>query len=651
MSDKKVKKQLGVIAKNEDLAQLAAPGAGFAFVVDPATTQDLAKSDATDRSPFLNTVLNELNQFELKKSESDASKPIRISFDVDARNYEYSGVYRQITNLLPDDIKKRIIGPGGDDLVCQILLARSNHTSLMARPRDNRFDNGFDFLPNDKSRLPKDPTEMATLMLEVEKVKEFIWGCGTTKVIGEQEQPSFSQYVKMITRDGLAFGRHSTEYIYDERDPTKLVAFRPVDAGTIYRTTLFSQQDDSIRISALTELEKLYSQKIVKQKIDLAKYKQGDYIYCQVINGQPRQFFTANEMIVHNMYPTTNVEFGGYPLTPIDQAIHAITTHINITQHNKLYFQYGRAARGMLVIKSKNIDEKKLQVLRAQFQQTINSVKHAHRMPVFGITPEDEVTWSPIDNSSRDQEFSFLSDSNARVILGAFQMSPDELPGYGHLSKGSNTQALSESNNEYKLVAARDVGIRPMLSDLQDFINKNIIPKINPKIAKLFSFTFLGIDKESPDKENARLESSIQIYSTMNDVLDEVEKERIPKSMGGDLIMNPLYWQTVSPYLTVGVIMEQMLGVKGASKDPRYMYVRDPMWFQYQQMIQAEVQMRIQAGMQALMPQPTPISDGSGQPESESGSEETPKEDVQKSEPNFMAANAELDALRKKWGV
>jgi hypothetical protein len=56
-------------------------------------------------------------------------------------------------------------------------------------------------------------------------------------------------------------------------------------------------------------------------------------------------------------------------------------------------------------------------------------------------------------------EFQYLNDTNARVIMSAFQVSPEELPGYQHLSRGTNNQALSESNNEYKLEAARDVGI------------------------------------------------------------------------------------------------------------------------------------------------------------------------------------------------
>jgi hypothetical protein len=613
------------------------------FIIDPAITSELQKSEA--KSGLLSNILFELERFDLKKSESDENKPIRLAFEVDYKNERYGGIFKQKTNLLPDEIMKRIAGTGGDDLVCQIVLARSNHLSLFGRPRDNRFDIGFDLIPKDKSQLPKDPVQMEKLMLRVERVKEIIWGCGTTKIVGEQEQPSFSQYLKMITRDGLLFGRHATEFIYEDQDssnPSKLKAFRAADAGTIYKTSTFSLQDDSYRKQAMQELKRLYEEKVVQQKINVSNYLKGDYIYCQVITGEPRQFFTSDEMIMHNVYPTTNVEYGGYPLTPIDQAIHAITTHINITQHNKLYFQYGRAARGMLIVKSRGIDEKKLHQMRSQFQQTVNSVKHSHRMPVFGIGPDDDISWQAIDNSSRDMEFQFLSDSNARVILGAFQMSPDELPGYSHLSRGSNSQTLSESNNEYKLTAARDVGIRPLLTDTQDFINKNILPKIDEEVAKLFAIALVGLDKESAEKETAQLTQDMQVHATMNDVYDKVEKERLPKTLGGDLPLNQVFWQTVSPFLTVGQILEGFFDVKGASKDPRYMYVRDQFWLQYQQMIQQEIQMRIQMGMQSAMGQ---------QPPQEGGAPQEEGQPLQQSEKDFTTANIELEALKKKWGV
>jgi hypothetical protein len=131
--------------------------------------------------------------------------------------------------------------------------------------------------------------------------------------------------------------------------------------------------------------------------------------------------------------------------------------------------------------------------IRQQFNASINNVNNAWRMPVFGVGADDEITWQPIDSGGRDMEFQYLSRHERRVILSAFQMSPEELPGWSYLSRGTNNQALSESNNEYQLEAARDVGIRPLLiKQFEDFLNQRILPLIDESLAKLCALKLVG---------------------------------------------------------------------------------------------------------------------------------------------------------------
>jgi hypothetical protein len=370
------------------------------------------------------------------------------------------------------------------------------------------------------------------------------------------------------------------------------------------------------------------------EKLSVEKYKKDEYRWVQVIEGRPVQAFTEDELLVYNLYPTTTVEYNGYPLTPIDQALNAITTHINITLHNRLYFQHGRAARGMLVFKSDSIDESTVQKIRLQFHQSINSAQNSWRMPVFAVGPEDDVTWQSIDTSGRDAEFQYLMDNNARVILSAFQMSPDELPGYSHLSRGTNTQALSESDNEWKLTASRDVGLRPLLYDIQDFLNGDILPLVDKDLAKSYKIILAGLDKDSPEKEATRLQQDMPIHMTYNEVMTQVEKNEIPKELGGEFPLNPQFQQVIQSYLTVGEILENFFGRKGAASDPRYQWYQNPLWMQYQQMLlqkaqvamQQQMQMEQQMQQQAMQqqqiaagqdPNAAPGEEGGDQPEGE----------------------------------
>lgn len=588
------------------------------------------KQSISDKNGYLGVILDEL-----KKSQKEmATGEMRMAFTVDpslTRGGE-NFLYKQKHNLTPNHVIKRITGPNGDDLVNQILQARANHISSFGRPRTSRFSIGFDWEQIHQSEEIENK-ELETQQEELEKMKEILWNCGYKGLI-EEWSPNLSQFMKMITKDALRFGQFAVEFI-PNTDPdakSKYHSFRAVDAGTIYRMVPKRAGDETKRQQALQLLQQLSD-----VKIDESKYKNDEYKWVQVINGKVHQTFTDEELVVYDVYPCTDVEYNGYPLTPIDQTLNAITTHIHITLHNRLYFENGRAARGMLVINSDEIDEPTVNKIKLQFYQSINSVQNSWRMPVFGLGLEDKLTWQPIDNSGRDKEFQFLSDDVARVILGAFQMSPEELPGYAHLARGSNSQTLSESDNEYKLTAARDVGLRPLLYDFQDFFNKYVIPRFNEKISKKWQMVFAGLDQDTPEKEATRLQSDSALHMTYDEVLKIVEKDPLGKALGGDYPLNQVWQQSVAPFLTVGFIMENFFGIKGATKDPRYNYVRDPFYFQAQQLMVQKAQAAMQGQMMQMQSamgqgQPDQSGDEEGSDGKDSGDEKSDSDSEEKTE-------------------
>ncbi|NDD54102.1 hypothetical protein EBZ39_09530, partial [bacterium] len=274
------------------------------------------------------------------------------------------------------------------------------------------------------------------------------------------------------------------------------------------------------------------------------------------------------------------------------------------------------------------------------------SVNNAWRMPVFGISASDEIQWQPIDSGTRDMEFQYLSDTNARVILSAYQMSPEELPGYAHLSRGTNSQSLSESNQEYLLTAHRDVGIRPLLKQFEDFINGALFPLIDENLSKLCTLRLAGLDAETAEKESVRLQQDMPVHMTFDEVLKKVEKEPIGKKFGGDIPLNQAWQAVIDKYMPVGQIMEHFLGVEGAAKNPGLQYIRDPFWFQWQQLqmqqqqmqMQMQQQMQQQQQMQAAQGQQgqppkegQPQAEGSPQPESAPEQNGPPAQDLTRS--------------------
>lgn len=588
-----------------------------------------------EQPTLLKSILNVLN------GPKDSIE--RLAFESDpSLNNQYSSIYRAKTKLIPDVFLKRIAIQ--DDLVAAITNARANHIAAFGRPRNNRFELGFLIEPKTNVAEQLDEKQQEELQKRIKEAIEKFSTCGLTKGWGKNDKLTFSQFLAMSTRDAITVGRIATEVIWVtdvNSGQKKFHSFRPIDAATIYRAAPQKEAAESVRKDALHILEQLKNKRLVPEK-----FKNDEYSWVQVVDGRPVQAFTSEECLVHNFYPVTDIQLDGYPVTPLDTVIAAVTTHLNITTHNKLYFQTGRATRGMLVIRSDDVDEAVVGRIRQQFNASINSVNNAWRMPVFGVSASDEIQWQPIDSGSRDMEFQYLSDTNARVILSAYQMSPEELPGYAHLSRGTNSQSLSESNQEYLLTAHRDVGIRPLLKQFEDFINGSLFPLIDENLSKLCVLRLAGLDAETAEKESVRLQQDMPVHMTFDEVLKKVEKDPIGKELGGEFPLNQVWQSIIDKYLPVGQVMEHLLGVQGASKNPQLQYIRDPFWFQWQQlqmqmqqmqMQQQQMQMQAQQGQQGQPPsdaQQGPPQEGEQPPQGqEAGPEQSPEQPQEGSRP------------------
>lgn len=582
------------------------------LLADPNSTpaEELAKTeDGPKLSPLVKSILNVLN------GPNDSIE--RLAFEQDpSANNSYQSVYKAKNKLIPDQYLKRIAIQ--DDLVAAILNARANQLFSFGRERKDRFSTGFTLALHPEVEDSLNDEEKKKVQEGIKRVSKLLLTCGHSKGWSDQEQMSFAQYLYVITRNGLTVGRIATEVIHVQDAVTgkrKFHSFRPIDAGTIYTAVPQKEAAEQVRQEARFIIEQLKNKKLEPERFD-----NDEYAWVQVIEGRPLQAFTPEECLVHYLYPVADVELEGYPITPLDTAISAVTTHINISTHNKLYFQNGRAARGMLVVKSDDMDDSIANQFRQHFQANINNVNNSHRMPVFGIGKDDEISWQPIETSGRDMEFQYLSDNNARVILSAFQMSPEELPGYAHLSRGTNNQALSESNAEYKLEAHRDLGIRPLIASIEDFLNTKILPLIDPDLAKIVSIKLAGLDSDTPEKESVRLQQDAPIHMTYDEILQKVNKKPVGPDWAGGFPLNQQYQAILDKYFTVGEIMEHFFQKKGASKDPKFQYFRDPFYFQFLQLQMQQQQMQAQAQAQQQQAQAQ-----AQQPQEEEGKEdETP---------------------------
>lgn len=578
---------------------------------------------------------------DLKKTQDmRVKKVVQLALDNDPIKSEnsFASIYRRRNNLIPNDILKRI--RDSEELVGGVILpVRAKQLSLFARPRANRFDIGFTISIKSEIMNKISPEEQQKIKDNiVPKLRDLLLTCGRQDSLSDKEKRTFSQTIMEIAEDYLTFGAFATEI---RRDKFKeFHSFRAVDAGTIYFTT--PQKGESTEAEHVRQASEKLLQTMQGLNVDIPKFQEDAYTYVQVIDSVPRQVFTDKELIYWSGVPSTDINRSGYPVSPLERIISSITTHINLTTHNKMYFVNGRAARNIMVFKSENLEEDDIASIKAQMVAHINSSNAAWRMPVFGIGEKDEVNIMPMDPGNRDMEFQYLSDLNKRMIFAAFQMSPDEVAALSYLSKGTNSQSLAEANNEWKLIAARDTGLRPLLLSMEDFFNTRLLPLMNPEWSKLVQINFEGLDADSPEKEATRLQQDSALFLTMNDMMERVEKEDVP--VGGDFPLNAAYLQLIEKYFTKGQILKAFGGkqYENADKDPSLQYyMGDPAWFQFIGMQQQQAQMQQQGG-QGGQQQSGPGGEDLSQGEDLDSAISQLGESLGKSESNLPVARKEL---------
>lgn len=550
------------------------------FALASEINNELSKSyidDPEKGGKSIGDIIGNLSGFSKKVNRTSIP---RIAFTEDpVQKDNYFGLFKNKKRLLPDWTIKRIRQE--DHLIASILRARANTMSMFARLRKDRFDIGIEGKIKAEYDEIITPEQRIKIQERISRALNLLMNCGSNEGVSNEDRMLLSEYFYVQTYNGLSFGRFATEVIYEEDNLgiKKFHRFRSVDAGTIMKAVKQGEYADDVRRSSIRLLEEVNDIKIDKESV-LA----GRYSWIQVVENMPRQAFAQDEMLVCNLYPSSDIEHNGYPVTPLDTIMQAVTTHISIETYNRLYFANGRATKGILVVQSDEIDQATIEGIKQQFNASINSVGNSFRTPIFGVGSTDNVQWVPMNQQKKDGEFQFLYDSVSRNILSAFGMSPDELPGFGHLSKGTNQQSLSEANNEYKLTAARDTGIRPLILKFQDFINEKLFPLIDPELSQICIINLSGLDADTRQDEAMRLQQDMPIHMNMNEVLGYVDKKSVGKHLGGEVEFNERYQVVVDKYI-------QTSSYAGHKIDPAYMvdpvlkYRRDGFWFQQIQLL------------------------------------------------------------------
>lgn len=452
-----------------------------------------------------------------------------------------------------------------DPIVSTVLHLRSNQVATFCRKQANRFDTGFKLECVDGS----DPD-----LEEVREIESFIMNCGNPDNRSSEDIMTFPEWGYMVTHDMLTYGHAAIEKV-KSRDGG-LYAFLPLPAETIYYANKSLINKDSISTMVQTYKDAYRGIHGMKEHLDETESIEVPE-FLQVINGKVVEEFDQSEMILAKIYELSEIDLNGYAIGPLERSMMMITAHLQIENHQKMFFTHGVASRGLLVIQG-DVTPNQLRTLQAQWTNQVSGPQSAWRTPILaGIKG---VQWESLTIANRDMEYAAYQDHVIRTIHACFTIDPEET-GYGYLSKGQSQRGASEKQNEWRITASRDKGLRPLLARVESLINEEILLVWNPQYANKYKFCFVGLDAENREEEIQRLQAEVQLHTTLDEARKQAELE--PMGLGGGLILNPLLVATLQSNLFKGVFMEKFMGIDGASDRPDLQYIPDPMWFQWQQ--------------------------------------------------------------------
>ena len=496
-------------------------------------------------------------------------------FDQVNQHFIFKNKMSRISNRTLKDTSIR------DWVTSAILQARADTMLRFARPQLKQLEMGFKIFKTDDTHITSEDKQIMA------NIEDFVMNCGRKENTPKGDEMQFGEFLKLLTRDALTFGNVTIEKILTRSGG--LHRFRPVPAENMYlinpktqkeiikkelkaARTLYREQKNSFKQD--NDPSKDYQ--INEPEVDYYKYVQMSY------NNQVLAAFGDDDMIWKNFNPQNFADSMGYCFSPLELAIINVTNHLNIENYNANFFTHGYAAKGILHLKG-TVTQSQLTAFRRQFYNTISGTQHAWRTPI--IAGLDDVQWVQLSGNAREMEYLNYNNHIIRALCTQFQIDPIEL-GLDYLAQGASGRSASQqANNEYKITYSRERGLYPILMMFEDLINGNILPALDPELAKKYVFRFVGYTDDTPQTKIAQLQAEMSVHSSLNNLLKDTGKEQIKHPIA-DLPLNEAFWNMVEKNLTRGEIREFFLGDKGASQKRELQYIpSDPAFLAWQQLL------------------------------------------------------------------
>jgi len=388
-----------------------------------------------------------------------------------------------------------------------IINTRKDQVAEFCKPQPDKYSKGF--------VLEKDGVDDSEGLsdgdLKMQKyLTGFLLNCGEDE--SKWKWDDFETTIRKFVEDSLVLDQGILEVIPQRNFvPYSFVA---VDGATIRIADSYNDQSDTHE----GEL-----------KVN------GEYpSYVQVYQGVIIREFYPWEMAFCTRNVTTDIYSNGYGRAELEDLIQTITAIVNSDTYNANFFRQGTAPKGALLVKkSQGMNPDTMAQFKRDWNALMSGVTNAHKTPILDA---ESFEWLDLQKTNRDMEFSKFQEWLIKLICGVFKISPEEI---GFPLEGQGSNKLGSDNGSKEKQYSIDKGLKPLLTHIEKVINKFIIgPKSNGK----WKFRFAGLDVESAQEEQDRLQKEVVLFTTVDEARKIKGMKPLPNGMG-KLPLNPLFFQ------------------------------------------------------------------------------------------------------------
>jgi HK97 family phage portal protein len=408
--------------------------------------------------------------------------------------------------------------------VGSIIKTRVQQVASFAQPYRENKQIGFQIKFKDDAHQVTEDERRALVRLE-----QMIMECGFGKNrYVSLPRDNFKTFLRKIIRDSCTFDHACMEVIPDKMG--RPFEFRAVDASTIrFAATFDGYREGGDR----TFSSDYFSNKWKQVYGDNFEFDATGVHTVQLLHGRIENIFTYNDLAVLIRNPRSDIWVNQYGFSEIEQALNTILAKIWAEEYNRRAFTQGSHPKGILNISGDNISPELVESFKRQWYANMAGVENSWKTPILQAA---NMQYQNLQNTNREMEFQQWLAYLRQEICSIYDIDPTEIGFEGTSGGVTGQQPMFESKKEWKIKHSKDRGLRPLLSDVADWISRAVI---DPLDSRLY-FDFVGLDELSEvDRIELQIKKSTS-YVTVNEVRAE---EGLPPISGGDVVNSGIIFQ------------------------------------------------------------------------------------------------------------